>query len=169
MDAYNRAVNESWEGLEEGLLGIRDAAKRRLLGLLGLPMLPYMEAATQLGMIGSGDKQTRQQALDSMAMVPGPMGDIVGPVSDAHRFTTDPETRTPGNFALAGIGALPFVPGLLGHTVWHGSPHKWDAPSIDAVGTGEGAQVFGHGFYSAESPEVAKTYRDIVLIRQETL
>ncbi len=43
-------------------------------------------------------------------------------------------------------------------TVWHGSPHKYDQPSLQAVGTGEGAQAFGYGYYSAESPGVAKFY-----------
>ena len=42
---------------------------------------------------------------------------------------------------------------------YHGTPHnilgKFD---ISKVGTGEGAQAYGHGMYFAESPEVAKTY-----------
>lgn len=51
-------------------------------------------------------------------------------------------------------------------TVWHGSPHKF-APTegntlgeFDAskIGTGEGAQAYGHGIYVAENPEVAKGY-----------
>jgi hypothetical protein len=43
-------------------------------------------------------------------------------------------------------------------TVWHGSPHKFDKFSMDKIGTGEGAQVKGHGLYFAEAPEVARTY-----------
>ena len=43
-------------------------------------------------------------------------------------------------------------------TVWHGSPHKFDAFDSSKIGTGEGAQAYGHGLYLAESPEVAKGY-----------
>ena len=44
-------------------------------------------------------------------------------------------------------------------TVWHGSPHKFDKFDSSKIGTGEGAQAYGHGLYLAESPDVAKTYR----------
>lgn len=47
----------------------------------------------------------------------------------------------------------------IGMTAWHGSPHKFDKFSLDKIGTGEGAQAYGHGLYLAESPGVAKTYQ----------
>lgn len=43
---------------------------------------------------------------------------------------------------------------------WHGSPHKFDKFSMDAIGTGEGAQAYGHGLYFADSEDVARGYRD---------
>lgn len=43
-------------------------------------------------------------------------------------------------------------------TVWHGSPHKFDKFDASKIGTGEGAQAYGHGLYFAESPDVAKNY-----------
>ena len=49
--------------------------------------------------------------------------------------------------------------GLLGHTVYHGSPHKFDKFDASKIGTGEGAQAYGHGLYLAESPGVAKYYQ----------
>jgi hypothetical protein len=42
---------------------------------------------------------------------------------------------------------------------WHGSPHQFDKFSMDKIGTGEGAQAYGHGLYFADSPETAKTYQ----------
>jgi hypothetical protein len=52
------------------------------------------------------------------------------------------------------------VPNLMGLTAYHGTPHtikgKFD---INKVGTGEGAQAYGHGMYFAEAPQVAETYR----------
>jgi hypothetical protein len=44
-------------------------------------------------------------------------------------------------------------------TVWHGSPHKFDKFDSSKIGTGEGAQAYGHGLYLAESPDVAKSYQ----------
>lgn len=49
-------------------------------------------------------------------------------------------------------------PGLLEIDVYHGSPHEFDAFDSSKIGTGEGAQAYGHGLYFAESPDVAKNY-----------
>lgn len=46
-----------------------------------------------------------------------------------------------------------------GMTVWHGSPYKFKAFDASKIGTGEGAQAYGHGLYVAENPEVAKGYQ----------
>jgi hypothetical protein len=47
-----------------------------------------------------------------------------------------------------------------GAVVWHGSPHKFDKFDSSKIGTGEGAQAYGHGLYLAESPGVAVSYRN---------
>lgn len=51
-----------------------------------------------------------------------------------------------------------FGNGLMGMTVYHGSPHSFSAFDASKIGTGEGAQAYGHGLYFAENPKVAKTY-----------
>jgi hypothetical protein len=43
---------------------------------------------------------------------------------------------------------------------YHGSPHTFDRFSMDRIGTGEGAQAYGHGLYFAENEGVARGYRD---------
>lgn len=43
---------------------------------------------------------------------------------------------------------------------YHGSPHDFDKFDLSKIGTGEGAQAYGHGAYLAESEAVAKQYRD---------
>jgi hypothetical protein len=43
---------------------------------------------------------------------------------------------------------------------FHGSPHKFDRFSMENIGTGEGAQAYGHGLYFADSEDVARGYRD---------
>jgi len=44
-------------------------------------------------------------------------------------------------------------------TVFHGSPHKFSKFDAGKIGTGEGAQAYGHGLYFAENPAVAKDYQ----------
>jgi hypothetical protein len=132
---------------------------------------------------------TRQDLLDNAALATAPIpivGDVLGLGADAHRFATDPESRTWGNAGLAALGLLPFVPPLMsaglgklakargvditppsmtgpgkneaGAIVYHGSPHKFDQFDSSKIGTGEGAQAYGHGLYLAENPAVAKEY-----------
>jgi len=43
---------------------------------------------------------------------------------------------------------------------YHGGPHNFDRFDMSKIGTGEGAQVYGHGLYFAGEEAVAKGYRD---------
>lgn len=43
---------------------------------------------------------------------------------------------------------------------YHGSPHNFDKFSIENIGTGEGAQAYGHGLYFAEREGTAKSYKN---------
>jgi hypothetical protein len=43
---------------------------------------------------------------------------------------------------------------------FHGSPHSFDSFSLEKIGTGEGAQSYGHGLYFAENPKVSAAYKD---------
>jgi hypothetical protein len=47
-----------------------------------------------------------------------------------------------------------------GLTAYHGSPHDFEQFDTSKIGTGEGAQAYGHGLYFAESEPVAQEYRD---------
>lgn len=54
-----------------------------------------------------------QDFLDMSALATSPVpvvGDAVGLGADAYRYATDPSSRTPLNFGLTALGALPFVP-----------------------------------------------------------
>lgn len=42
---------------------------------------------------------------------------------------------------------------------WHGGPHKFDKFDLSKIGTGEGAQAYGHGGYMAEARDLADVYR----------
>ncbi|NBQ80128.1 MAG: hypothetical protein EBT99_16250, partial [Betaproteobacteria bacterium] len=51
------------------------------------------------------------------------------------------------------------IPGMAELIAYHGSPHKFKKFDASKIGTGEGAQAFGHGLYFAEAPRVASEYR----------
>ena len=62
---------------------------------------------------------------------------------------------------LTGEGPLatalaPVAPKQL--IVYHGTPHRFERFDASKIGTGEGAQAYGHGLYFAESPRVADEY-----------
>lgn len=63
----------------------------------------------------------------------------------------------PKTKALAQQMAQTYNP--MGLTVWHGSPYKFTKFDASKIGTGEGAQAYGHGLYVAENPNVAKQYQ----------
>jgi len=42
---------------------------------------------------------------------------------------------------------------------YHGTPHRFERFNASKIGTGEGAQAYGHGIYFAESPDVARSYQ----------
>jgi len=44
-------------------------------------------------------------------------------------------------------------------TVYHGSPHRFSKFDASKIGTGEGAQAFGHGLYFAEALGTGKGYQ----------
>lgn len=59
--------------------------------------------------------------------------------------------------ALRSGSVVDDAPGIR---AYHGSPHSFDKFSMDKIGTGEGAQAYGHGLYFADSEGVARSYRD---------
>jgi hypothetical protein len=51
-------------------------------------------------------------------------------------------------------------PAPKGVRAFHGSPHSFDKFSTSKIGSGEGAQAYGHGLYFAESEDVARGYKE---------
>lgn len=106
------------------------------------------------------------------SLVPG-----VGPALAARDFERARRADDEAGMAMAAAGAIPggklakllkgFDPTRLELDVYHGTPHRFPATEanplgeFDAskIGTGEGAQAYGHGIYYAENPNVAKGYQ----------
>jgi hypothetical protein len=66
-----------------------------------------------------------------------------------------------GGMITVGAGAIPAEANSLrmGIKAYHGSPHDFDRFDMSKIGTGEGAQAYGHGLYFAENADVARGYR----------
>ena len=73
-----------------------------------------------------------------------------------------PEGEKPKEQKVAAVPAAP-EPSVdvnpQGIIAYHGSPHSFDRFDISKIGTGEGAQAYGHGLYFAEAEPVAQEYR----------
>ena len=72
---------------------------------------------------------------------------------------------SPQQMVDAGLNIVGMAP--LGMTVYHGSPHKFDKFDMSKIGTGEGAQAYGHGLYMAENPKTAKAYQTATSAKNE--
>lgn len=151
------------------LQAMRDSARQGSVGAPGGLLSDTSNPYTG-GQIGN--------ALALSSLAPG-IGDVTGPMADAYMFESDPSSRTIPNYLLAGLGALPAIPSLAylmnrggsttrnvspfsnqsGMVGYHGSPHEFDEFDMSKIGTGEGAQAYGHGLYFAENPRVAKSYQ----------
>ena len=105
----------------------------------------YIESAPQKAGQAIVDAGQRQRALMAQAFDP-----------TGKTLIRDPQAANQAAMNLF-EGPLGIAP--AGITAWHGSPHTFEKFDISKVGTGEGAQVYGHGMYFAEAPEVAKEYQ----------
>jgi hypothetical protein len=85
--------------------------------------------------------------------------DIFGYGPDLNSYASNLSRNFAGQFEGLGTPQNFMGPfGFGGITAFHGSPHKFDKFDMSKVGTGEGAQAYGHGLYFAENPKVAGGY-----------
>jgi hypothetical protein len=99
--------------------------------------------------------------------IPKMAGDFLGMTVPIIAAAKAPQIASAANKGLENLAMprtlnTPGYGGQRGAIVWHGSPNKFDAFDASKIGTGEGAQAYGHGMYFAESPDVAKGYRDLL-------
>jgi len=75
------------------------------------------------------------------------------PLQTAADYSQQFQNMTPLEQGMQLVGG-----GMAGATAWHGSPHLFDKFKSEAIGTGEGAQAYGHGLYLAQKKAVAEDY-----------
>jgi hypothetical protein len=157
---------------------------------MGVPGMDFLAANRNkvLDLLGIGDVQKTADALSygnaigtGKGMTYRPKDETIGAaltvapmVAPAARMVGKGAVET-GRFVAPKAGQLAEqymvnTGGILPLDVYHGTPHtlpptpKNPLGEFDAskIGTGEGAQAYGHGIYVAESPEVARQYADNV-------
>lgn len=137
--AEARAYDPSWrERLAQAMMGDSQSQGRR-------------DVVT--GMLGTGGLGSAGMGLVDMTPAGIPLG-----VQEGMRS---------GNLQEAALAATPFGIGARGGAkmaqgirAYHGSPHDFDRFDVSKIGTGEGAQAYGHGLYFAEKEPVALSYRN---------
>ena len=105
-------------------------------------------------------------ATDALDWVPGAavLGGLAtgaGMIGRAAKGANYADTTGDALESMVAAGAARHSPtnGLADMTVYHGSPHQFDQFDMSKIGTGEGAQAYGHGLYFAENPGVARGYK----------
>lgn len=77
-------------------------------------------------------------------------------------FDPVPNKPSPDDVYLSSEEGLEALQVMGAITAFHGSPHDFDRFDLTKIGTGEGAQAFGHGLYFAEKEGTARFYRDVL-------
>jgi len=145
------------------------ANRKKVLDLLGIgDVQKTADALSYDGAVGTGKGMTYRPKDETIgaALTVAPM------VAPAARMVGKGAMET-GRFVAPKAGQLAEqymvnTGGILPLDVYHGSPHTFPPTprnplgEFDAskIGTGEGAQAFGHGIYTAEAPGVAKGYAE---------
>ena len=124
--------------------------------LTGVPLAPSSQAQGKFGRIADAIVGGLRNWIET------PGRALRGETTPEEAYQWGPATafgmiagsKLPGGAAGSGMTKLP------GIKAYHGSPHDFDKFDLSKIGTGEGAQAYGHGLYFAENEGVARNYRD---------
>lgn len=147
--------------LADGLQGASNAAASNVSAPVDMLAWALRKAGVPVGdtPIGGSDWMA-QKGLTRQPdnRIAGLLGESVGGVAPLLAAAKAPQIASGLLTMGENMAARPTLNPQTGAIVWHGSPHKFDAFDSSKIGTGEGAQAYGHGLYLAENPAVAKDY-----------
>jgi hypothetical protein len=184
IDALNRGMVAQTFGAPADLGNLLANALRagygtvgKATGLLSTDQMPELETKPFLGSEWLGDKMRQAGAVSENRNPMAEMlaGGLLVPATTAQLSAKAPaiasgllradEAAKAGAMAVGQKGSQVAEnymarQGLLQPaTVWHGSPHKFDKFDSSKIGTGEGAQAYGHGLYFASNESVGQGYK----------
>ena len=151
-------------GIIDFLQGASNSAASTISGPIDLIALALRKAGVPVGdpVLGSDWMARRGLTAQPKNQIAGLLGEAAGMSAPIAAAAKAPQIargllRQADDFQRYNKALGPA--GASQATVWHGSPHKFDRFDSSKIGTGEGAQAYGHGLYLAESPDVAMGYR----------
>lgn len=161
-----RSLSDAMRDREQRNKMMLDAARGGLMGVttdvLGYPVDLMTTALRPFGYNVEKPVGGSDWLADKLTNPTGSVAETAGRVATG-MLTPGPEDM----LRMAGV-LRPKAP-VNELTTYHGSPHRINNVDeanpmgkfdLSKVGTGEGAQAYGHGIYLAESPGVAKSYAD---------
>lgn len=151
-------------------------------GFVDLAALPF----TMSGMIKPEDVFLSTDYLTQKGFLPKPEQGLLNQTTELLSSAISPAAATKAGILATGglladaarvsgadltpVGSIKIPKGLMaeepGITAYHGSPYDFDKFQLDKIGTGEGAQAYGHGLYFTDSEDIAKFYKNHVLKTQ---
>jgi hypothetical protein len=144
--------------LADALAAVDSKLPRMASEIIGVPAM-----ARTMDRVSYGEPLTAGRG-----MTLKPREDTINALMGAAPFAQGAKAAAPlarKGAAMAVQNALaPTSPGMAqrGAIVYHGSPHTFDKFDMGKIGTGEGAQAYGHGLYFAEEQKVAKAYQEML-------
>jgi hypothetical protein len=150
------------------------AALRQRRGIAARPNPPLLQALSEIPQrmygAGAGFANAASQAANEqfpMQSAPFALGKPmdVSTDYDPRREAASLGAETAMNVigapgVMGGVPADALGSAAKGIRAYHGSPHDFDRFDLNKIGTGEGAQSYGHGLYFAENPKVATDYKN---------
>ena len=139
-------------------------------GLAALPRLPPLPGEGEIRGTGPGESRDPFAVAngtfeDQQAQALSPTMGAYGAGQAAGDTINSLRNRDWSGALASGLPlvAMAFAPGAPkggGIRAFHGSPHDFNQFDASKIGTGEGAQAYGHGLYFAGNEGVARSYRD---------
>jgi hypothetical protein len=152
LDAYGMRVPGTQARISLKDLTLGDAGQVVEDMSYGMPPTTGGNYAT--GGVGTMGAQPRAMDLFNL-------GGVAGGAAQAGKVGARVLGPTLREMARKGIeGNMRATGGIQDLITYHGSPHTFDRFDSSKIGTGEGAQAYGHGLYLAESPKVAQSYAE---------
>lgn len=153
-DVIGRGTLASLIGLPGDLGGL---AENGIRSALGMPQIQPYGGSEHIG------QKLEEAGLVSPVRRPKTelLASLISPSQAASAAYRAPQMARAGVRMLDNLAAPRTMGSQTGaiENLWHGSPHTFDRFDLSKIGTGEGAQAYGHGAYLAESKGVADSYR----------
>jgi len=155
-------------GLLDDTRNFMQGASNSVAGMVTAPVDGISWAMRKAGLgnvigdapVGGSDWMQAQGLLRAAPGKAGLLGEALGGVLPMVAAAKAPQIAAGMLRAGENLAAPAAMNPQMGAVVYHGSPHSFNSFDMSKIGTGEGAQAYGHGLYFADSPATAKSYQE---------